>query len=231
MLENIFKFDDVTADMIKTPRTKTFGVDINLDKKDILLKIIESKYSRVLIYDHDLENILGILHIKDILIFASQNNIKDLDIKSLLRKPNYVPKDIKISKLFKTMQINNQHFALLVDEFGGFEGIVTLEDIIEEIVGNIYDEHDISNKHMTKINDNTYIIEGDTPIRDINEVLNLSLEDNDEKYHSLSGLYIYLLGHIPNAHETKELTYKNIKLKIESFNQENIAKISLKIIK
>lgn len=231
MLENIFKFDDLTADMIKTPRTKTYGVDINLDKKDILLQIIESKYSRVLIYDKDLEHILGIIHIKDILIFASKKNIEDLDIKSLLRKPNYVPKDIKISKLFKTMQINNQHFALLVDQYGGFDGIVTLEDIIEEIVGNIYDEHDISNKHINKIDENTYIIQGDTSIKDINDLLNLSLEENDEKYYSLSGLYIYLLGHIPKALETKEITYKNIKLDIESFNQENIAKILLKIIK
>jgi putative hemolysin len=231
MLENIFKFDDLTADMIKTPRTKTFGVDINLDKKDILLSIIESKYSRVLIYDKDIEHILGVLHVKDILIFASQQNINDLNIKAILRKPNYVPKDIKISKLFKMMQINNQHFALLVDEYGGFEGIVTLEDIIEEIVGNIYDEHDISNKHIKKIDDDSYIIDGDTSIKDINDLLTLSLEENDEKYYTLSGLYIYLLGYIPNAQESKEVVYKNIKLNVESFNQENIAKINLKIIK
>lgn len=231
MLENIFKFDDLTADMIKTPRTNTYGVDINLEIKEILLKIIESKYSRVLIYDADLEHILGIIHIKDILIFASKNNIESLDIQSLLREPTYVPKDIKISKLFKDMQVNNQHFVLLVDEFGGFEGIVTLEDIIEEIVGNIYDEHDAFNSQIKKIDKFTYIIDGQTPIKDINENLDIHLEENDDKYYSLSGLYIYLLGHIPKAQETKEITYKNIKLDIDSFNQENIAKISLKIVK
>ncbi|BCR35993.1 hemolysin family protein [Mariniplasma anaerobium] len=231
MLENIFRFDDLSADMIKTPRTKTYGVDINLELKDILLKIIESKYSRVIIFDKDLEHILGIVHIKDILIFASQNNIKDLDIKSLLTKPNYVPKDIKISQLFKDMQVNNLQFVLLVDEYGGFEGIVTLEDIIEEIVGNIYDEHDTYNEHINKIDEDTYIIDGEMSIKDINEYLDIYLEENNERYYSLSGLYIYLLGHIPKPQETKELTYKNIKLDIDSFNQENIAKISLKIIK
>lgn len=231
MLENVFKFDDLTADMIKTPRTKTYGVDINLDIKDMLLKIIESKYSRVLIFDKDIEHILGIIHIKDILIFASKNSIDNIDIKSLLRKPKYVYKDIKISQLFKDMQVNNQHFVLLVDEYGGFEGIVTLEDIIEEIVGNIYDEHDTFNEHIRKIDDHTYIIDGDTPIKDINESLDIYLEENDEKYYSLSGLYIYLLGHIPKLDETQEITYENIKLNIDSFNQENIAKISLKIVK
>jgi putative hemolysin len=231
MLENIFRFDDLTADMIKTPRTKSYGVDINLEVKDILLKIIESKYSRVLIYDKDLEHILGLIHIKDILIFASKHNIKDLDIKSLLTKPNYVPKDTKISQLFKDMQIKNLQFVLLVDEYGGFEGIVTLEDIIEEIVGNIYDEHDILNTHIKKIDEDTYIIDGQLSIKDINEYLDIYLEENNDKYYSLSGLYIFLLGHIPKPQETKEITYKNIKLDVDSFNKENIAKILLKIIR
>lgn len=231
MLENIFKFDDLTADMIKTPRTMTYGVDINLEVKDLLLKIIESKYSRVLIYDKDLEHILGTIHVKDILLFASKSNIENLDIQSLLREPTYVPKDIKINRLFKDMQVNNQHFVLLVDEFGGFEGIVTLEDIIEEIVGNIYDEHDTFNEQIKKIDSNTYIIDGQTSIKDLNEHLNLHLEENEDKYYSLSGLFIYLLGHIPKAQETKEITYKNIKLNIDSFNEDNIAKISVEILK
>lgn len=231
MLENIFKFDDIKADMISTPRTKTYGVDINLDTKDILLKIVDSKYSRVLIYDRDIEHVLGTIHVKDIMDFIIKHETNTLDLKTLLRTPYYVPKDITISKLFKDMQSKNQHIALLIDQHGGFDGIVTLEDIIEEIVGNIYDEHDLISKSIKKIDDDTYSIQADTSIRDINSYLSLSLEENIEKYRSISGFYIYHLGHIPTGQTTKEITYKNVKLDIGSFNHENIAKIILKIVK
>ncbi|MCD4826152.1 MAG: hemolysin family protein [Acholeplasmataceae bacterium] len=231
MLENIFKFDDINANSIKTPRTKTYGVDINRDKKDILLSIVNSKYSRVLIYDHDIEHILGIIHVKDIMDYVVRNDLETLNIKTLLRPPYYVPKDIKISKLFKDMQIENHHIALLIDQHGGFEGIVTLEDIIEEIVGNIYDEHDLIEKQIKKINQNTYLIEANTSIRDINMYLGLNLEEKPKKYHSIRGLYIYLLGHIPKENKTIEIDYKNVKLDVDSFINENISKIILKIVK
>ena len=195
------------------------------------LKIVNSKYSRVLVFDHDIEHILGVVHVKDMMDYVVKNDLKTLDLKTLLRDTYYVPKDIKISKLFKDMQTNNQHIALLIDDHGGFDGIVTLEDIIEEIVGNIYDEHDLIDKQIEKINDQTYIINANTHIRDINRHLKLSLEEKNKKYHSISGLYIFLLGHIPDKDYHKEIAYKNVKLDIDSFKDENIAKIMLKIVK
>lgn len=229
MLENIFRFDDVKADMIKTPRTKVYGVDIHMDKDQMLKSIIETKLSRVIVFDVDLDHILGIIHVKDVIPLIIDHPDLDFDIKEIIRDPLYVPMDIKINKLFKNMQNTNHQMALLVDEHGGFEGIVTLEDMLEEIVGEIYDEHDKLPELIKKVDKQTYLVQGDIPIHDLNNYLKLSLDETSKHYHSLSGLYIYLLGHVPQKDEQKAIHHQNVILNINELDETFIKTIELTI--
>ncbi len=229
MLENIFRFDDLKADMIKTPRTKVYGVDINMPKEEMLKSIMESKLSRVIIFDKNIDHILGIVHVKDILGELIIHDVNQIDIKKIMREPLYVPMDIKVNKLFRNMQNSNQQLALLVDEHGGFEGIVTLEDMLEEIVGEIYDEHDQLPELIKKVDKHTYLVSGDIPIHDLNRYLKLNFEENSDKYHTMSGLFIYLLGHVPHKNENKAISYKQTVLNIYELDETFIKTIELRI--
>lgn len=229
MLENIFRFDDLKASMIKTPRTKVYGVDIHMDKDEMIKSIIEAKLSRVIVYDHDMDHILGLIHVKDMLPLIIDDKDQDIDINKILREPLYVPMDIKVNRLFKNMQNTNHQMALLVDDHGGFEGIVTLEDMLEEIVGEIYDEHDILPELIKKVDKKTYLISGDIPIHDLNRYLKLNFDETSDKYHTLSGLYIYLLGHVPSKDEKKAIIYQNVVLNIYELDETFIKTIELRI--
>jgi putative hemolysin len=230
MIENIFRFDDLKAYMIKTPRTKVYGLDINLPKKTLIKKMVASKYSRIIIYDQDIDHILGIIHVKDLLEALSQEKLDDIDIKSILRKPYYVPEDIKVNILFKRMQHTTEQFALLVDEHGGFEGIVTIEDMLEEIVGDIYDEHDQLPNQIKKIGENRYIVKGDLTILDLNKYLNLDIDESHESFQTLSGLYIHLLGYLPTKKVDQLIKYENITLKINRMKNKFIDELELEVL-
>ncbi len=229
MIENIFRFDDLKAYMIKTPRTKVYGLDINLPKKILIKKMVASKYSRIIIYDQDIDHILGIIHVKDLLEALSQEKLDDIDIKSILRKPYYVPEDIKVNILFKRMQHTTEQFALLVDEHGGFEGIVTIEDMLEEIVGDIYDEHDQLPNQIKKIGENRYIVKRDLTILDLNRYLNLDIDESHESFQTLSGLYIHLLGYLPTKKVDRLIKYDNIALKIYHMKNKFIDELELEV--
>lgn len=231
MIENIFRFDDLKASMIKTPRTKVYGLDINLPKKTLIKKMVQSKYSRIIIFDRDIDHILGIIHVKDLLDAFSKQTLEDIDIKSILRKPYYVPEDIKVNILFKRMQHTTEQFALLVDEHGGFEGIVTIEDMLEEIVGDIYDEHDQLSNQIKKIGEDKYIVKGDLTILDLNRYLNLKIDETSESFQTLSGLYIHLLGYLPTKKVNDVKKYDNISLKINRMKNKFIDELELSVIK
>jgi putative hemolysin len=231
MIENIFRFDDLKASMIKTPRTKVYGLDINLNKKTLIKKMVDSKYSRVIIFDKDIDHILGIIHVKDLLDAFSKQALDDIDIKSILRKPYYVPEDIKVNILFKRMQHTTEQFALLVDEHGGFEGIVTIEDMLEEIVGDIYDEHDQLPNQIKKIGEDKYIVKGDLTILDLNRYLNLKIDETSESFQTLSGLYIHLLGYLPTKKVNDVKKYDNISLKINRMKNKFIDELELTVKK
>jgi len=230
MIENIFRFDDLKAYMIKTPRTKVYGLDINLPKKTLIKKMVQSKYSRIIIFDQDIDHILGIIHVKDLLEALTHQELDEIDMKSILRKPYYVPEDIKVNILFKRMQHTTEQFALLVDEHGGFEGIVTIEDMLEEIVGDIYDEHDQLPNQIKKIGENRYIVKGDLTILDLNRYLNLNIDESHESFQTLSGLYIHLLGYLPTKKIDKLLKYENLRLKINRMKNKFIDELELEVL-
>jgi putative hemolysin len=227
MIDSIFEFDDTLAKEIMTPRTHVFDLNINLPTTEIINKIIEEQYSRIPIYDNDNDNIIGVLYMKDLFEPIRNGNLEALNIKELLRPAYFVPETKKIDTLFKELQNTNNHMAILIDEYGGFSGIVTIEDLIEEIMGNIADEHDVYDECITKIDSNTYIVSGMAPIDDINDTFNLDISSAD--YDTIGGFVLTLLGSIPNEDEEYTLEYKDLTIKITKISEKRIEELKIYI--
>jgi len=228
MLENIFVFDDINAEAIMTPRTNVYAIDIDDDLEDIMNQIIQSTFSRIPIYQESIDNILGIIHIKDILIQANQKGFENIQIKELLREPYYVPTSIKINNLFKRMQETNHQMAIILDDYGGMEGVVTIEDLIEEIVGNIYDEYDPIEEEIKQISDNQYMVNGTIAIQDLNRYLGLNVSQD---YETLSGLIIEKLEYIPKPNQADVVHHDNLTIEVKSVVNNRIEKVLISIEK
>jgi putative hemolysin len=230
MIDSIFEFDDTLAKEIMTPRTHVFDLNINLPTSEIIDRIIEEQYSRIPIYDNDNDNIIGVLYMKDLFEPIKNGNLETLNIKELLRPAYFVPETKKIDTLFKELQNTNNHMAILIDEYGGFSGIVTIEDLIEEIMGNIADEHDeydVNDDCIIKIDSNTYMVSGMTPIDDINDAFNLDISSAD--YDTIGGFVLTLLGSIPNEDEEYTLEYKELTIKITKISEKRIEELKIYI--
>lgn len=230
MINRIFAFDDKLAYEVMTPRTDVFYIDINDPTEEYIDELMELRYSRIPVYEDDSDNIIGILHIKDYLIKAREDGFENVDIKSILRKPYFVPETKNIDSLFFDLQSSKQHIAILIDEYGGFSGIVTMEDIIEEVMGDIDDEYDEEELPIEKIDDNTFIVDGFINLDNLDEKLNLNLQS--ENSETLGGLLIDLLGEIPDEDEPEErvIEYENCVFKIESVKERRIEKVKLYIV-
>jgi putative hemolysin len=230
MINSIFAFDDKLAYEVMTPRTDVFYIDINDSTEDYIEELMEMRYSRIPVCDDDSDNIIGILHIKDFLIKARQDGFENVDLRSILRKPYFVPETKNIDSLFFDLQSSKQHIAILIDEYGGFSGIVTMEDIIEEVMGDIDDEYDKEELPIVKLDDNTFIVDGFINLDDLDEKLNLNLQS--ENSETLGGLIIDILGEIPDEDEPEErvIEYENCIFKIESVKERRIEKVKIYII-
>ena len=226
MLENIFEFDDIQAETIMTPRTDIYAIDINEEKQDIIQMIIEAPYTRIPFFNKTIDNLVGIIHVKDVLIEAKKKNFSRVDYKKLLREPFYAPNNIKINVLFRRMQKENHQIAILLDSYGGIDGIITLEDILEEIVGNIYDEFDESDKSIKKIDDNLYIVDGLIQIQDFNRYFKVDINDDPE---TLSGLIIERIGYIPDKLTDEEFVIENLSIRIKTLKKNYIDKFVVKV--
>jgi len=226
MLENIFEFDDIHAETIMTPRTDIYAIDINEEKQNIIQMIIEAPYTRIPFYNKTIDNLVGIIHIKDVLIEAKKKNFSRVDYKKLLREPFYAPNNIKINILFRRMQKENHQIAILLDSYGGIDGIITLEDILEEIVGNIYDEFDESDKSIKKVDENLYIVDGLIQIQDFNRYFKVDINDDPE---TLSGLIIEKLGYIPDNPIDEEFVIENLSIRMKNLKKNYIDKFIVKV--
>lgn len=229
MITGIFAFDDMLAYEIMTPRTDVFSIDINAPTEEYIDEFMELRYSRIPVYEDDSDNIIGILYIKDYLIKAREEGFDNVDIRPILRKPYFVPETKNIDSLFFELQTTKQHIAILIDEYGGFSGIVTMEDIIEEIMGDIDDEYDEEEPEIQKISDDTYVIEGSMDLDDIDEEIGVNLmSDNSE---TIGGFIIDILGEIPDEDEVgKEITFENYKFRIDSIKERRIERITMTIL-
>lgn len=229
MLTSIFKFDDILAYEIMTPRTDVYMIDIDDNLTDYVDELLEKRFARVPVYERDIDNIIGILYIKDFIIAARKNGFENVDIKSLLRKPYLVPESKKIDDLFRELQESKVHIAILIDEYGGFSGIVTIEDLIEEVMGDIEDEDEEIEAKIENIDENTFLIDGQYYIHDLNDELFLNLES--EQHETIGGLLIDFLGEIPSEDETEQriIELDNLTFKIESVKGRRIDKVKLHI--
>ena len=226
MLEGIVRFGDETAKEVMTSRQDVVDLDFSLPFPEVLKCIVENNYSRIPIYQDTIDNIRGILYIKDLLPYLSKP--ASFRWQSLIRPPYFVPETKKIDDLLREFQENKVHIAIVVDEFGGTSGIITLEDILEEIVGEINDEYDEEEKSYTRINANTYIFEGKTLLSDLYKILDLddeTFEDVEGDADSLAGLLLEIKGDFPELHE--RLDYKNFTFEVTELDGHRISKIKV----
>ena len=199
MIDGVISFDDVLAEEVMTARTEVFMIDIDEPDKDFET-LMQMRYSRVPVYEGDI--IIGILYIKDFFLEAYKVGFKNVNIRSILRPAYFIPERKNINDLFLELKNSRNQMAVLIDEYGGFTGIVTMEDLIEEVMGEIDDEYDKkTNPAIKKIDDRHFIATGACEIEDVNNACNLKLDENSEDYDTLGGMLMYLLGYIPNDGE------------------------------
>lgn len=228
MLKSIIRFGDETAKEVMTSRQDIVGLNIKSSFADVLGCIVENNYSRIPVYQENADNIRGILYIKDLLPHLNKPN--SFRWQSLIRSPYFVPETKKIDDLMREFQEFKIHIALVVDEFGGISGLVTLEDILEEIVGEINDEYDDEDRSYSKLSYNTYIFEGKTLLSDFCKILNLEddeFSDVEGEADSIAGLLLEIKGDFPGIHEILE--YKNYVFEIVAMEERRISKVKVTV--
>ncbi len=228
MIDSIFEFDDLLAYEIMTPRTDVFMIDLEDDRSEYFDEMMQLTHSRIPVYKGDPDNIVGILHIKDYLYNSTQNGFDNVDISTLLRPAYFVPETKNIDSLFRELQIEKQHLAILIDEYGGFSGIVSVEDIIEQIVGDIDDEFDEEDRIIEKIDDMTFVVDGNVYLDDLEEETGVELES--ETSETIGGFIIDLMGEIPKEDiKYPPLSYEDYSFIIESVKDRRIEKVRIEI--
>ncbi|HPQ09101.1 MAG TPA: hemolysin family protein [Bacteroidia bacterium] len=229
LIQNVFEFDDRVVKQIMLPIDRVSAFDINWSKDEILKKILEDGFSRMPVYSGNISNIIGIIHTKDFLKFVIENklNIQKADIQKLMRTPLLVPENAKINKVLKELQKRHTEIAIVIDEFGNTSGIITMEDIIEELVGDIQDEHDDEKPMIEKKNDKEFIINAMINISEINDALPYPIPENP-LYDTVAGYLNYLFGHIPNTNESIETEHYTITVLKSSPKKAELVKFFVK---
>ena len=212
MIESIFEFDDKLAREIMTSRTNVYAIDINEPITD---------------YVDEIDNIIGIMYTKDYILEARKVGFEKVNIKSILHKPYFVPESKNIDELFKELQQSKQYIAVLIDEYGGFSGIVTVEDLVEEVMGSIDDTGDEAEPYIEKIDGNTYILNGLVSIWDLNDELDLDIMS--ENHDTISGLLIDMIGIIPDEGDNRVVKINNLTFRIEEIKDKRIERIRLTV--
>lgn len=224
LINNVFEFSDITVSEIMVHRTDIFAIDINMSAGELLEEIIkdECKHSRIPVYDETIDEIKGVLYVKDLIKHIHKKTFK---IKNIMKEAYFVPQNKLINELLKELQRNKKHIAIILDEYGGTAGLVTLEDILEEIVGDIYDEYDEIEEEYEKIDENTYIISGSMPIYNVNKLLSSNIPEGE--YDTLSGYMQEELGRIPTDEENPVVETGELTLKIEEREDKRILKVKV----
>ncbi|HNZ26512.1 MAG TPA: hemolysin family protein [Spirochaetota bacterium] len=223
MIENIISLGEISVKEIMVPRIDVVLINKNSAIEEIIKIVDEKGRSRLPVYNDNIDDIVGVLHAKDLLKYFTKN--RDFDLSNILREPYFVPESKIIKDLLIEFREKKIHLAIVVDEYGGMSGIVCLEDIIENIVGEIQDEFDNESEDIIKIDDNKYLIDGKTSLEDLNEALNLDIENDD--IDTVGGLLYMLFGKIPSKNES--IQYKNLKFSVESILDRKIKKVKLEI--
>ena len=229
MIHNVFEFDDKEVKDIMTHRKNIVSLDGNMSFIDAIEFIIDTGKSRFPVYENDVDSIIGVLHIKDAFTFFEKNevyrsSIKDID--GLIRPVDFIPETVNINDLFKKMQSKKSHLAMVVDEYGQISGLIAMEDILEELVGNIEDEHDEEENYIRKNDDETFIMDGMTEFSDVKEALSLPVDD--DAYETLNGFIISLSDKIPEEGDKTVITAYGYKFSIMSVEDKVIKQVMIK---
>ena len=223
MINSIFEFDDTVVKEVMTPRTDMIAVEIESSLEEILDVIVEENFSRIPVYDDTIDNIVGILYVKDLFSMIKKKMEWEVSLKDIIRPAHYVSEYKKIDELFKEMQKSKSHIAIVIDEYGGTAGLITIEDLLEEIVGNIFDEYDDVILDFEKIDEYTYIVNGMLDIGEVNDLLHEDIPE--EEFDTISGMVLSLSGKMPEVGD--EVTYDDILFRIEEVDDKRISRIKI----
>ena len=224
MIENIIEFDEKIAREIMIPRTKVFLIDKNISIHELFENKEIGKYSRIPVYENEADNIVGVLLTKDLMMEAYKKGFDNIKVADLLQEAYFVPETKNVNELFNEMQLEKKHITILIDEYGGFSGIVTLEDLIEEVMGNIADEFDDEDLSIRQLSRNKYLISGEVSLNDLNDNFHFELES--KYYDTLSGILIENLGYIPEDNENIEpITINDVVFKPQRVKNKKIEKV------
>ena len=228
MINNIFEFDDIDAGDIMTHRTDVSAVEINDSIQDVVEISEKEGYSRIPVYEESLDKIIGIVYIKDLSGYIGSSVPKQESLRKIMREPYFVPESMKCGVLFQEMTARRVQMAVVVDEYGGTAGIVTLEDLVESIVGNIQDEYDNEEEEFSVIDETTFTVDGITSIDEVNEHVGVNLPEDE--YDTIGGFVISLLGYLPQDGEMNEVDYENIHFTILNLEDKRIGKLKVEIM-
>lgn len=228
MINNIFEFDDIDVADIMTHRTDMECIEVDEPLQAILPIAIESGHSRIPVYDDDPDNIIGVVYVKDLLPYVGTSIPKSKTLRHIMRKAMYIPESKNCGELFNEMTEKKIQMAIVIDEYGGTAGIVTLEDLLEAIVGNIQDEYDNEDEEISVIDETTFTIDGITDIEEVEEELNIKLPEGD--YDTLGGFIISELGFLPEDGEMNTVEYNGIEFTVLNVEDRRIGKVKVQIL-
>ena len=225
-INNVFDFDDKVVADIMTHRTRVAAVSVDSSLDEIVEVISLEKYTRIPIYKESIDNIIGVLHVKDLLkYFTSKQDNAPFEIHNFLRRAYFVPESKKINELFRELQVKKIHMVVVVDEYGGTAGIITIEDLLEEIVGSILDEYDEEEYKYEKIDESTYLFDGSISLDQVAELIGVILPV--EEYETLSGYVIGQLGQIPDEGEKPVIELDDLVFKVEEIEDKMLSRIKV----
>lgn len=226
MLNNIFEFDDITAGEIMTPRTDVVAIEVSEPLSEAILQAIDNGYSRLPVYEEDIDHIVGILYIKDLLPYVGQALPEGVTVRILLRDTYFVPDTKKCDELFEEMNEKHLQMSIVVDEYGGVAGIVTIEDLLESIVGNMQDEFDHEEEEVTQLDKDSFEVDGTLSIGELGELLDREFPEGE--YDTVAGFLLDLLGHIPEEDEETVVEYEDLTMTVLEMDDRRIEQILIR---
>ena len=228
MIHNIFELDDINVGDIMTHRTEIVGIEVEEPLKQVVKASIAEGCSRIPAYKDDLDDIVGIVYIKDLLGYIGTELPGEIHLRNVMREPYFVPETKRCGELFKEMTEQHIQIAIVVDEYGGTAGLVTLEDVLESIVGSIQDEYDNEEEEISKIDETTFMIEGNTDIEEVNELIGMELPEGE--YDTVAGFVIDRLGYLPKQDDRPVVEYKHLRFTVEELEDKRISAIKVEIL-
>lgn len=225
MITSIFSFDDKIAKDVMVPRKAVYAIDIEEPLEEYVDELLSSRHSKIPVYKEDIDNIIGVLHMKDFILAAKENTFTGVMIEEIMQEPYFVPESKNTDELFRDLQTKKNHMAILIDEYGGFSGIVTVEDLVEEVMGEINNGYEEEEPEFVQVDDKTYVVDGQMLVDDLNDKLHLKLET--ENYDTMSGYMVEHLGYIPKDGTHPELKVDGVVLRVDQMEQKAIKKLKI----